>query len=471
MKMPTVPHSAQGLLTSTFASAISRATLLDQPILAAVSFEIPYLDPLKVLRKWDDGSAPWFFWKTKDSEDRFLAWATAVEIEASGPLRFNLVTQQWREISKHAVAVGPLAPRLCGGFRFDTHSQRDAHWQSFADASLIAGECLFLNEAGKCFFMCQHMTYSDANALELAKIYTDKYLDAIANSSAHSIGCGSSGHALSSNEDGFSWKQKVEAAVQKIRDGHLKKVVLARTHTLPTTQICAANLLESLLQMNDDTFVYGCKRGNELLIGASPERLVRLDSGTLTTQALAGTTRRSQDSTEDAALAEQLISSEKERKEHSIVVEQIQKVLSTCCEHLKVPKEPVIRRLKQVQHLDTPISGRVLAPVGILDLVKELHPTPAVAGVPQIDAVNYIRAHENQDRGWYAAPLGWVDSSLEGDFLVALRCALLTTTESYLFAGCGIVEDSEPEREYEETNVKMWSMLNALSQFCPPPTP
>ena len=177
MKMPTVPHSAQGLLTSTFASAISRATLLDQPILAAVSFEIPYLDPLKVLRKWDDGSAPWFFWKTKDSEDRFLAWATAVEIEASGPLRFNLVTQQWREISKHAVAVGPLAPRLCGGFRFDTHSQRDAHWQSFADASLIAGECLFLNEAGKCFFMCQHMTYSDANALELAKIYTDKYLD------------------------------------------------------------------------------------------------------------------------------------------------------------------------------------------------------------------------------------------------------------------------------------------------------
>ena len=223
--------------------------------------------------------------------------------------------------------------------------------------------------------------------------------------------------------------------------------------------------------MNDDTFVYGCKRGNELLIGASPERLVRLDSGTLTTQALAGTTRRSQDSTEDAALAEQLMSSEKERKEHSIVVEQIQKVLSTCCEHLKVPKEPVIRRVKQVQHLDTPISGRVLAPVGILDLVKELHPTPAVAGVPQIDAVNYIRAHENQDRGWYAAPLGWVDSSLEGDFLVALRCALLTTTESYLFAGCGIVEDSEPEREYEETNVKMWSMLNALSQFCPPPTP
>ncbi len=166
---------------------------------------------------------------------------------------------------------------------------------------------------------------------------------------------------------------------------------------------------------------------------------------------------------EDARLGQALLDSAKDRHEHQLVVEAIRTALEPFSEVLEIPDAPGLKRLARVQHLNTPIRARLADAGGILRLLQALHPTPAVGGYPRSAALDYIRQHEGMDRGWYAAPLGWLDGEGNGDFLVALRSALLTPGRGYLFAGCGLVGDSEPAHEYRETCLKLSAMREALS--------
>ena len=181
------------------------------------------------------------------------------------------------------------------------------------------------------------------------------------------------------------------------------------------------------------------------------------------TVALAGSTRRSADPAVDAHLGEQLLQSAKDREEQAIVSRRIARALRPLSVWVAAPDEPAIVRVANIQHLATPIRAQLTQPHPVVELAGRLHPTPAVGGEPHAAAMPVIPALEGLDRGWYAGPIGWTDANEDGEFCVALRCALLRGREARLYAGVGVVRDSEPAAELAETEVKLGALLPVLA--------
>jgi isochorismate synthase len=178
--------------------------------------------------------------------------------------------------------------------------------------------------------------------------------------------------------------------------------------------------------------------------------------------ALAGSAPRGNSEEEDEQLDLELLQSAKNQGEHAIVVTMIREALAHYCSQVWVSDKPQLLRLKNIQHLQTPIIGKLLPGKSILDAIGELHPTPAVGGFPRETALAELREFEQLDRGWYAGPIGWINANGNGEFAVALRSALVDEAQATLFAGGGIVADSQPESEYAETCWKFAVMLRGL---------
>ncbi len=246
--------------------------------------------------------------------------------------------------------------------------------------------------------------------------------------------------------------------------GDYKKVVLARAVRITRTEgafdVNAA--LQRLRESYPAAHIFALQSGERVFVGATPEPLVHVRDGQLLTTALAGTAPRGETDEDDTRLGQELLNSAKNREEHAIVVETIRDALAGLCAELEVAPEPHLLRLKNVQHLETSIRGQLLPELSILDAVACLHPTPAVGGFPVQTTLEKIRRDEQMDRGWWAGPVGWIDANGNGEFAVALRSALVQDNQATLFAGCGIVADSEPESEYAESCSKLQVMLRGL---------
>jgi isochorismate synthase len=208
--------------------------------------------------------------------------------------------------------------------------------------------------------------------------------------------------------------------------------------------------------------VFAISRGRRTFLGATPERLVRLERGVVCATALAGSVRRGATPAEDAALVATLQASAKNRHEHEVVVRGLTHDLAELCDDVRAAAEPVPMTMRNVHHLYTPVTARLRAGHDLLDLVARLHPTPAVGGLPRDAALEWLREHEGLDRGWYAAPVGWMGADGDGEFAVALRSALLDGESATLFAGCGVMSDSDPDDELAESELKLRPMLQAL---------
>jgi salicylate biosynthesis isochorismate synthase/menaquinone-specific isochorismate synthase len=260
------------------------------------------------------------------------------------------------------------------------------------------------------------------------------------------------------------YEEAVARAVQRIRAGELEKVVLAREVEIDGgAPADPAALLGVLREAFPECFIYAVGRGESTFIGASPELLIRRQGARASTVALAGSTRRSADPAVDDHLAERLLRSEKDREENAIVARRIARTLGPHSVWVTAAPEPVVVKVANIQHLATPIRAQLARPMGAVELAGLLHPTPAVGGEPWSVAEPLIPALEGFDRGWYAGPVGWTDASGDGEFCVALRCALLSGTSARLFAGAGIVRDSDPAAELAETEVKLQALLPLLA--------
>jgi salicylate biosynthesis isochorismate synthase/menaquinone-specific isochorismate synthase len=191
--------------------------------------------------------------------------------------------------------------------------------------------------------------------------------------------------------------------------------------------------------------------------------LIRRDGQRASTVALAGSTRRSADPSVDDHLGEQLLRSDKDRHENAIVARRIAQALRPHAVWVTAAREPLLVQVANIQHLALPIRAQLASPMDAVELAGLLHPTPAVGGEPWPTAEPLIPALEGLDRGWYAGPVGWTDSSGDGEFCVALRCALLRGQVAHLYAGAGIVRDSDPAAELAETEVKFGALLPALA--------
>lgn len=255
------------------------------------------------------------------------------------------------------------------------------------------------------------------------------------------------------------WLEAVDQAVAEIRRGRLDKVVLARDLVVWAKEDLDNRMLAARLAHRFPecfTFIH------ETLVGATPELLIRRTGASVESLVLAGTARRDVREADDAAVGAALMSSAKDKREHEFAVDSVGRVLADVCDELTIDEFPFLLKLANVQHLATRVRGRLAQPLSALQLAGRLHPTAAVCGTPRGEAERLIRRLEGMNRGHYAGPVGWVDASGDGEFGIALRCAEINGARARLFAGNGIVADSRPEAELEETRLKLRAMQSAL---------
>lgn len=257
-----------------------------------------------------------------------------------------------------------------------------------------------------------------------------------------------------------TFPDRVHTVLEAIARGRVDKVVLARKvevdASAPFDQRVLARRLAAAYP-GCFTFCF------EDLVGASPELLVRRLGDLVDSLPLAGSTRRGATDSEDLELGRELKESAKNLAEHALAVDTVMQKLAPWCSELNREPEPSLLLLANLQHLSTKIQGRLEGPVNSLVLAGALHPTAAVCGVPQDEAMGMIRELEDFNRGRYAGPVGWMDSHGDGEWALALRCALLTENRAEVYAGAGVVAGSDPDGEFEETRLKLDAMLSALT--------
>ncbi len=268
------------------------------------------------------------------------------------------------------------------------------------------------------------------------------------------------------SESSGAWREMVQEAVRRISAGSVEKVVLARALAAHTEHpVDPRWLLTRLADQYPECWSFSVAG----LIGATPELLVRAERGQIHSRVLAGTIQRSGNIGRDAILADELAGSIKDLAEHEYAVRSLSQALAPYCRSMEIPKSPYVLQLANVMHLASDISGTLAAPtdqpISTLELIAAVHPTAAVGGTPTDVAVDLIAQLEGLDRGRYAGPVGWIDGNLDGEWGIALRCAELDPQNQHklrLFAGCGIVEGSDPVAEEAEAEAKLIPMRQAL---------
>lgn len=260
------------------------------------------------------------------------------------------------------------------------------------------------------------------------------------------------------------FKQSVASALDLINSNSLRKIVLA--HAIDIYSQTPFNLIKSLNNLRfiyPDCYVFSTSNGKgQNFIGASPERLISINKNQLVTDALAGSAPRGKTPSQDAKLANNLLSSEKDLREHQFVIDFIIKRLEYLGLKPNYSSQPHLLQLSNIQHLWTPITAEISRNIHLLEILAELHPTPAVAGVPRDIAQEQIHNFETFDRSLYAAPIGWIDHQGNGEFAVGIRSALIDGDRARLYAGAGIINGSKPDKELAEVQLKLQTLLKAL---------
>lgn len=259
-----------------------------------------------------------------------------------------------------------------------------------------------------------------------------------------------------------AWKERVAVAVERIQKGDLDKVVLARDITVSSSKsIDPRAILKKLADEYPTTWKYSISG----LVGATPELLLRLSRGMVTSRVLAGTISKTGDDAKDLALAASLARSSKDLAEHEYAVRSVAEAIEPFCSSTNVPESPFVLHLANVMHLATDVTGALvetLAHIDAFTILEQLHPSAAVCGTPRPNAAALIREIEGMSRGRYAGPVGWIDAAGDGELGIALRCGQINGDTIRIFAGCGIVDGSDPEVELAETYAKFTPMRSAL---------
>jgi len=402
----------------------------------------------------------WVWWTP--SGWGYVAWGAVRHVTAQGPGRYAQVraaveASGWTWASNAADAPPEAHPRWFGGWAFDPRPRpSDGWWTAFGHAR---------------FFLPRYFYAQSPEGRAWLTVFTrDGESPSWPQEDTAPDAAPAPWPPLREAREGMTraqWRTLLRAALTAMRRGPLRKVVLARTRRLrwasPPPWDAAWARLDGAYPRTY-RFLYQPRAARIAFVGATPELLVRTRGRQLETMALAGSIGRGATPAHDAALAAALKASAKDRAEHQWVVQAIQEALAPLAENLTVPANPQVRAYAQIQHLFTPIRG-VLRRPGIWEAVERLHPTPALGGYPSDAALAFIAAHEPVPRGWYAAPLGWVTPQGDGEFVGAIRCAVLRENEALLYAGAGIVADSNPDREWEEIDLKFQAMQRVLEGF------
>jgi isochorismate synthase len=434
--------------------------------LVSVTVPVEIKDPSAAIfasRRADDR---WFCWEQPDRDGFALAGVgTAAEAISRGPRRFDDVARVAAETMRGRLADEPdelpaaAGPVWVGGFAFDGNGAKAAHWASFEPAMAFIPELAIVRRGERTFLTVSAVAGDEAATRVRARLAALR-ANPLPLADPHPTGR----TAIASVKPPHHYEDAVEAAVGRIKAGKLKKTVLSRDVTVeaPAAHDVAA-VYGALRDQFPSCFCFCVGTPEAAFIGASPELLVRRDGAGISTVALAASTRRSADPAVDAHLGERMLHSPKDRSEHDFVARRIERSLRPLSVWVEAAKEPAVIQIANIQHLATPIRAQLAQPRSAFDVAGKLHPTPAVGGEPRAPALEAIAQLEEMDRGWFAAPVGWMDSMEDGELCVALRSALVRDRVAHLYAGAGIVADSDPAAELAETELKLDALLPLLA--------
>lgn len=457
--------------TEDLLDVIARGAGRGRRTLVSVTREVEVDDPCAVAFASRLASERWFCWEQPDRGFAIAGLGVAHEAASRGEGRFSEVAEECQAITRGAVVEEPrglpagAGPVWLGGFAFDPEGGSSPTWSSLSPASLVLPEISLCRSGGRSFLTVNAFVQpGEAERLterlggRLAALRLEAPLPLLdPHPTAHAT--------IRSALPPRAFEEAVEAATARIAAGEMSKIVLAREVIVSAAAAHdTAAIFGAMREQFPACFCFCCGTPEAAFIGASPELLVRRAGASVSTVALAGSTRRSSDPAVDDHLGEQLLRSDKNRREQRIVAERIVRSLRPHAVWVESAAEPEIVKVANIQHLATPVIAQLAEPHSAIEMAGLLHPTPAVGGEPWPAAARAIAELENMDRGWYAAPVGWMDATEDGEFCVALRSALLRDREAHLFAGVGVVAGSEPEAELAETEVKLGALLPLLAE-------
>ncbi len=373
--------------------------------------------------------------------DGLVGWGEVARLELSGPTRFVNAEAWWQQTSSHGVVRDEVDLPGTGLLAFGSFAYADEP----SDSVLVIPSTI-VGRRGDVSWL----TSISRGAL------TAPFQPQPAPAPPLPEGAVFSDGAMS----GASWELAVADAVAHIRAGRLDKVVLPRDLIVELdAPLDVRAPLARLAERYPSCWTFHVDK----MFGATPEMLVRRERGLVTSRVLAGTIRRTGDDTSDLALAAALARSSKDLEEHELAVRSVADALAPYCTSMNVPESPFVLHLPNVMHLATDVTGVLDDRTSSLGLAAALHPSAAVGGTPTGDAVALIGELEQMDRGRYAGPVGWMDSHGDGEWGIALRSAAYDGNRARLFAGCGIVADSDPAAEFAEAAAKFVPIRDAVS--------
>ena len=476
--MTVIPHRANLLqdrnqLHQFLLNCQQSLTEKDRTKIVSISQEIYPLDPLAVLQEIAEPCQRHFYFEKRDpisgKSFAIAALDSATHVTVAGTERFALAQNFIQSCLARTITIGTQRLPFSGPHFFCSFAFFD---ENVAPNSYFPPGTVFLPKwqitrlKDSCTIVANAIINKDINVKYLTENIWQSF-DKFESKKYQKITT-SSNNLISLKQipvnDSAHFKTSVKLALKLIESQYFSKIVLSQAiNVISQTPFSLIDSLNNLRLTYPGCYVFSTSNGKgQNFIGASPERLISIHNNQLVTDALAGSAPRGKTEVEDANLGKGLLNSEKDLREHQVVIDFIVDRLSKLGINPDFSPVPRLLQLSNIQHLWTPIKARIPRDIHLLEILAQLHPTPAVAGVPRDIALQQIRGCESCDRSLYAAPLGWIDRTGNGEFAVGIRSALIDGDRAILYAGAGIVAGSEPEKELAEIQLKLQALLNAL---------
>ncbi len=407
------------------------------------------------------GKGPVFYWERPSSGIGVASLGSVCAVTAEGPGRFDDAAAHLTELASSVDGrvdggIMTALPLVVGGFGFSDRASRDVAWSGFEPLRFVVPRVMWVKRGESVRTVFTWEEGGEALSKSLLADATKARPAARVRNRQPAV------ERMLDSEDAAAWTRRARRVLDLIERGSVAKVVLARERSFVLDDEALPDVVLARLRAGRSHCASFWMSGEgSHFIGSSPESLVRVENGRLSADALAGSAERGSTPARDDELGDALLASLKDRREHALVVDAITEAVGPLSSSLEVQPEPEVLRLPEALHLRTRVSARINRPLAVLEAASNLHPTPAVCGVPT-DAARRLIDDEEPWRGWYTGAVGWLAAGGEGEFSVALRAALLAGDKATTWAGAGIVEGSEPHLELEEVECKMLAMRSAL---------